>query len=241
MAATREAQRLTETHRLSQARLGARVVAQILATFPLLDVEDVDGSFDRWIRAVLPLIEAQHTTSARLAANYVDLFKKLEMGSGARAPIILAKLSRDAVTTSMLVTGPVTIKSASRRGLLLPEATDLARTKVAGAALRHVLDGGRSTTSNTIDADRQALGWARATSGKACAFCAMVASRGPVYKGEDTAGFQSHDNCSCSPEPVYRRDAAWPAGSERFKQMWDEAKAADGDTTKVFRHMVEAA
>ena len=241
MAATAEARRLTEAHRLSQVRLGTRTAGQILATWPLLDINDLDGTFDRWLRAVLPIIETQHTTSARLAGNYVDLFKKLELGTSARAPIVLAELSRQAVTTSMLVTGPVTVKAAVARGVQVDRAAEIARTKVAGTALRHVLTGGRDTVMDTITADRQALGWARATSGSPCAFCAMVASRGPVYKGEDTAAFQAHDHCMCGSEPLYRSDSAWPAGSERYRSIWNEAKAAEGDTAKNFRHLIEGA
>lgn len=241
MAATREAQRLTEAHRLTQARLGARVAAQILTTWPLLDLDALDGSFDRWLRAVLPIIENQHATSARLGANYLDLFKKLELGSAARVPLVLAELSREAAATSLLVTGPITVKSSLTRGLTLDRAADVARTRVAGTAFRHVLEGGRSTISDSIEADRQAHGYARATSGSPCHFCAMIASRGPVFKDEGSGAFQAHDHCSCTLEPVYRRDAAWPAGSQRYRELWNEAKAAEGDTAINFRHLIEAA
>jgi hypothetical protein len=244
VAATREAQRLTEAHRLAQARLGARTVAQMLALWPLLDVEDLDATVDRWLRAAVPVIQSQRTTSARLAANYVDQFKKLELGLSARAPIVLAETARpETVVSSLVVTGPATIKSNMARGLLLERAVDHARTKVAGAAMRHVLNGGRETTDGIIRADRQALGYARATSGRACSFCAMLASRGPVYKGADTAGFQPHDHCSCSVEPVYRRDAAWPAGSTAYKAQWEQAKALardeDLDVSVAFRRLHE--
>lgn len=40
------------------------------------------------------------------------------------------------------------------------------------------------------------LGYARVLAGEVnCAFCAMLASRGAVYKTEQTAGFEAHDNC----------------------------------------------
>lgn len=244
MAATREAQRLTEAHRLAQARLGARSVAEMLTLWALLDVENLDATVERWLRATVPVIQSRRADSARLAANYVDQFKKLELGMSARTPVVLAETARpETIISSLTVTGPATIKSNMARGLVLDRAVGHARTKVAGAAMRHALNGGRETVSDTIEADRQALGYARATSGKACAFCAMLASRGPVFKGEDTAGFQPHDHCSCSVEPVYRRDAAWPAGSTAYKAQWDQATALARDEDirpdVAFRRLIE--
>lgn len=242
MAATLEARRLTEAHRLVQARLGAQIVEQIIASWPLLDLDNLDSSFERWLRTVMPLIRSQRALSARLGANYLDRYKKLELGPTARLPLLLAdQLPVEAVTTSLLVTGPLSIKSAMTRGVNLATASENALTRASGAALRHVLDGGRSTITDTIAADRQALGYARATSGRPCHFCAMLASRGPVYKSEATGGFKPHDACHCEPEPVYRDDTAWPPGAERFRALWNEAKAADGDTTANFRRLLEAA
>jgi hypothetical protein len=83
------------------------------------------------------------------------------------------------------------------------------------------LDGGRETLLDTMRDDQRAIGWARSASGKACAFCAERASRGPVYK-EESAGFQSHDGCGCTPEPVFSEDADWPVGSREYQQMWKD-------------------
>jgi hypothetical protein len=231
VAATREAARLTEAHRLAQARLGAQVVAQILALFPLLDPEDLDATVDRWLASTLPAIQSNRAASARLAANYVDQFKKLELGMAATAPVVLAEtVPADRVVGSLLVTGPGTIRSNTGKGVLLAKAVDTARVRVAGVAMQHVLDGGRDTTRDIVDADRTALGWARATSGSPCPFCVMLAGRGPVYKGELTAGFDPHPHCSCSAEPVYRRDADWPAGGREHRATYEaaikEARAA---------------
>jgi hypothetical protein len=40
---------------------------------------------------------------------------------------------------------------------------------------------------------------------------------------------------------VYREDTGWPAGSDRYRDLWQQAKAEDGDTFAVFRRLVEAA
>lgn len=244
MAATSAGSRLTEAHRLAQARLGAQTVRALRAVFPLLDPTDLDGTFARWLTGVLPIIRSQHTLSARLAANYLTTFRTLEIGADAApmVPVLAADVSADAVSTSMLVTGPVSIRSNLARKVPLVRAMTIAEANVARSGMRHALNGGRDTILGTVRSDSTALGWARTTSGSACSFCALLASRGPVY-GADTVDFQAHDGCSCSSEPVYRRDAAWPSGSERYAALYQDAKrtsAADGvDVLTAFRRLVE--
>jgi hypothetical protein len=241
MAATAEATRLTEAHRLAQVRIGTDTIRAMFAVWPLLDPDDLDGTIERWLLTLRPVIAAQRTSSARLAANYLTTFKALEVGVGAATPTVLAEaLTEEAIISSLTVTGPIRAKQAIARGTPVAKAMETAKATSAFAGMRHALNGGRETTLRTVDQDREAYGWARATSGQPCHFCAMLASRGPVYKGERTADFEAHDHCSCTAEPVYRRDAAWPSGAERFRDMWREAAAADGDTAKNFRHLVQA-
>ena len=202
--ATLTARRLTESHRLAQARLGAITVARMRALWALLDPEALDSTFDRWLLAALPVIQGQRSTSARLAGNYLAAFKALELGVSARPVTVLDETADpSAVTTSLLVTGPLSIKRAMGRGVPIRRAVDVAQAASSAAAMRHVLDGGRRTITDTVRADRQALGWARVTSGNSCPFCSLLAGRGAVY-GEASADFEAHDGCSCSAEPVYR-------------------------------------
>jgi hypothetical protein len=204
VASTAEARRLTEAHRLAQARLGADTVRRMLAAFRILDGTDLDGTFERWLRVALPVIQSQRSTSARLAANYLTTFRALELGvTGERLTPQLAEAAPvEAVTTSLVVTGPAAIKSNVGRGMALSTAMRTASVTTSRAAMRHVLNGGRETITATTRSDRRARGWQRVTSGDACSFCSLLASRGAAY-GEDTADFQAHDGCSCSAEPVY--------------------------------------
>lgn len=241
MAATREARRLTEAHRLAQARLGAQLVAQLGRVWPLLDPEDIDGTVERWLTAALPLVRLSRASSARLAANYLETFRALELGleAGRFTAELAEDIPESQITTSLVVTGPARIRRGSALLRPLGPTVRTALAESAAAGMRHALNGGRDTILATTTADSKALGWARAASGKACHFCAMLASRGPVY-GESTVGFRSHDHCSCSAEPVYRRDAAWPAGSERYADLWRQARDEGGDTTAAFRRLLAA-
>lgn len=70
------------------------------------------------------------------------------------------------------------------------------------------------------------LGWARVLAGETnCAFCAMLASRGPVYKSGVTAGFEAHDGCDCSATLVVKNqpwegEAEWRA----LEELWRDAR-----------------
>lgn len=240
MAAVPAAARLTEAHRIAQTRLGAQTVAAMRAIWPLLDPNDLDRSTRRWLTAAMPVIRSQRTTSSRLAANYLRTFKAIEIG-GVQAPVVLNETVAIAqLSTSLAVTGPIHVKQAMSRGVSVVQAMKTAEATSAAAAMRLSLDAGRGTVLRSIRADDEALGYARAASGNACAFCAMLASRGPVY-GEESVDFAAHDHCSCGFEPVYRDDSPWPAGSERYRDMWQESKAADGDTLSNFRRAVTGA
>lgn len=239
MASSPSAAALTEGHRLAQARIAAQTVRLMRSAWPLLDPTNLDGTMARWLRVTVPLVSRQSAMSARLAAQYLTAFRAIELGlaGGTYTPVV-AVADTAAITTSLTVTGPVRIKDQMRRFVPFVRALTTAEAASASAGLRHALNGGRSTILDNVRRDRLALGWARVTSGDPCAFCAMLASRGPVY-GEETADFQAHDSCSCTAEPVYSRDAAWPPGSERYRDLWQDAKRMGGDTAINFRQLVE--
>lgn len=244
MAATPEGAQLTEAHRLAQLRIGQQTSVRMLSARQLLDPADLDASFLDWLSVVTPIVETGNTASATLAANYLSVFRALELGipAGRFTPAVVEGVDERQLRISMLVNGPISMKNALQRGVPLSTAAANAAANSAGAAMRLALNGGRDTVLATVAEDRRALGWARAASGGACAFCAMLASRGPVYS-ERTVDFEAHSHCACAAEPVYRDDAGWPAGSERYREIWDEATEglSGTDATNAFRRALEGA
>lgn len=246
MASSAEADELTEAHRLAQRQVSLGLVRDLLAVWPLLDVDDLDGSFGEWVAAVLAVVSAGRATSVRVTSNYLTSFRALELPGVApiRVPAP-SPLNRAAVRTSLRVTGPATAKRSIARGVPADRAMEVARLRTVAASQRHALDGGRRVLVDAINADERALGHARKTSGSPCHFCALLASRGPVYKSDETADFKPHDGCSCQPEPVYRRDAGWPVGAEQYRDLYEEAKRAaresdeDITATVMFRRLME--
>ena len=84
-----------------------------------------------------------------------------------------------------------------------------AGARQANAAGRMAMNGSRGTLLDLADADPKAIGYARVSkTGKPCGWCAMLISRGAVYKSAESAGDaegvdQFHDNDQCYAEPVF--------------------------------------
>lgn len=234
MAATAAGVRLTEAHRLAQHELGIQTVRQITTSWRLVDPRNLDDTVEAWLRAAVPAIRSQKAASARLAALYLRTYRSVELGPGRFVPALADSLDVRQAITSLTVTGPVKVKQATAHGIPLAQAGALGRDGAARAAMRLALAGGRATIVDSVRADSQALGWARATSGQPCHFCAALASRGPAYS-EESVGFEAHDGCSCTAEPVYSADADWPSGSRRYREIWDEATRGEPDQLNAFR------
>lgn len=237
--------RLTEAHRLAQHRIGVETVRAMRHALALLDLDDIDGTTLRWLRVAMPIVQSQSERSARLTAEYLARIRRLEIGEEF-APIVRTPPPTQ-VATSLTVTGPVEAKALIGRQLLYDEIRRRLFVTVAGSGMRLSLAGGRETMTATLQADRRAVGYARVGSGKPCAWCRMLISRGPVFR-EDTVDFQAHDKCSCSGRPVYRGGQfdGWTPQGRAMQALWQQAKqqASDegvGDTFSVFRQLVRAA
>ncbi|MFT4202185.1 hypothetical protein [Gordonia sp. (in: high G+C Gram-positive bacteria)] len=111
-----------------------------------------------------------------------------------------------------------------------------------GARLaRHADAAGRDAVFDTAERHGDEVGWARVLSGaENCAFCVMLASRGPDYRSEKSATIASkgarsgksfHDFCDCRAVLV-RKGQDWEGreACERAEDLWTEAtKGYSGD------------
>jgi hypothetical protein len=120
------------------------------------------------------------------------------------------------VRDNLIVLGPLNQdrKTRNARNVETPEQADAARDEAhqqaakrqSAAAERNVLNGARGPLFLAANRDKRALGYVRASrTGTPCGFCAMLISRGFVYKSAKTAGDQDlwHDNCHCYAIPVF--------------------------------------
>lgn len=80
------------------------------------------------------------------------------------------------------------------------------------------LQVGRDTIIHNSNRETVWVRWARVPVGKTCAFCLMVASRGPVYRSAETAGREFHAKCDCQPVPSWDRSG----GGDDLPPSYDE-------------------
>lgn len=262
MAVTNAGKALTEAHRLEQARIGVQTARQLRSLWALLNAEGRTPTVDEWLGAVTTVLGRQHGLSAAAARDYYSAFRLAEIGEAGFAARGIPTLNLEAVRASMVATGPYRLRQGIRRGLTVEEASQRAMISSAGEGVRIALDGGRQQIIRNVQADSRALGWVRVTDGDPCAFCAMLASRGPVFKGRATAiagtvfstsvnDYRAHARCGCTAEPVYRADTEWPGRAREFHDLWNRAQqkarsdpewASSGtknDALNNFRKLVE--
>lgn len=229
---------LTRQHRAAQLALRARTLRLFLPMWAVLDVGNLKRTWPAVEEAGLALIAQQRPFSAALSAAYYQGFRMAEGVSGQAEvqPMPLTDDDEGRARTSLRVTGLRTIQRLEAQNIANPLPNALVR--VSGALARHVLDGGRATVLEAVARDRKALGYSRVTSGKPCAFCALLASRGPVYSKE-RGGFRSHDHCVCSLEPRFSTTAEWPGRGREFRALYDEVARGADDPINAFRRAYE--
>lgn len=158
--------------------------------------------------------------------------------------------SREAVTDAVRALSD--LREARERAIAASTERALAARRDAIAAGDYVPGGRRATApdrTSPADADVEPaegkrIGWARVLTGdENCAFCAMLASRGPVYTSKKTATFAGtsvdayHDFCDCEAVLVVEgRDWVGRAQYDQLEQLWIESAAGTSgkDSVKAF-------
>lgn len=145
-----------------------------------------------------------------------DIEGALDHGAQQEAGTVLKALGpgvQDKLLNEIDNTAPATEVDKAR-----DQAHASAGARQAAASERVVQDGARSTIWAIADRDHRAIGWVRVSrTGTPCGWCAMLISRGPVYRSQASATFAGgasgytdgdkyHDNCHCFAMPVFGFD-----------------------------------
>lgn len=131
----------------------------------------------------------------------------------------------EAIMRDLDSTGLGAFLHSVKAGQEIEQAKQNAGVQLSGAASKMVVDAGRDTIQQAVRDDEDAIGWARVTDAKPCAFCAMLASRGPAYKSRKTASFQAHNHCACVAVPVFSEDEVWLQHGQDLAAQWQKATA----------------
>jgi hypothetical protein len=219
------------------AAIGDLVEQEVRRFARTVTVADVDAWFGRILEELLKLLAAAFGGSRTLGTRYLRQHAALE---GLTVEPVLAQWSTEQAMTSLRVTGPVAWKRHFTSTGDEVGATQAMQTTMAAAAQRLALAGSRETVAETIRDSDVIVGWRRVVDADPCAWCAMLASRGVVYRTAESAarvvgrrgvtrgtqllGQQYHDGDQCTVEPLYEREEE-PPEVERLQDLWREVTA----------------
>lgn len=175
--------------------LARKDLAQVWAA---LDHSDAMAVRQVMLAAMPDIVSTYGSAAATLAADYFDELRDVSGMVGG-------------FTAMAAEVQPVAGIEASTRwgiGSLFGASPDpaAALSALGGVIDRLVKQAGRDTIDQSVAADPRRPTYARVPGGKEpCAFCLMLASRGPVYGSKKAAGDGNsyHADCGCIPTPVW--------------------------------------
>jgi hypothetical protein len=155
-------------------------ILDILRIWMQMGLQDVRASWPPLRTALAALIRDRFGMSARNGSAYY-LQARLASGVTGTFPVVTAPLPDDALVTATLdSTGPYGLLARIKSAQPVDTAMQNTGVILSGAASRLILNGARETVLQAVAQDAKAVAWMRVTAANPCAWCAMLASRGPV-------------------------------------------------------------
>lgn len=223
----RTALEIAAAARAVQIAIRAQLLRDVASLWPTLDRDRLDETWPGWIRAMSLLVRSYHGQSAQAAASSYRAARV--QATQSPAPRSLIKLApepaQEWLNKAFGYSGPGQFSRDTAR-------PNTALSTTLGTAARITLDGGRTTTLLTMQDDPVAVGWYRVTDDDPCAFCALLASRGVVYKAE-TVGFEAHNDCACYGMAAFTGDIELPRASQEAAEVY--RNRGKGPALKAFR------
>lgn len=240
-----EQEQLANQYRLQQQLLAAVFVRELLQLIhAVFDVANPGVSWRALRVAVRSLVRERRQRSAELAAPYYNRTRLAERLDPIRsAPPV--PLDEERLIKTLDATGIAVFDKAGRLGASPEQARDRMAVTLTGSTSNLVLEGGRSVIEATILEDEDAIGWLRVTDADPCSWCAMLASRGAVYKSAKTAGgdansrfkgsgeFKFHDHDGCHAIPVYDHDHPFLQRAEDLYDQWQQVTAGESGKNAI--------
>jgi hypothetical protein len=238
---------LAEAARRMQLQNRAQFLADATRLWPVLDFKDLDSTWPRWLRVMAALIGRHHKVSSDQAGLFYRAARQHATGDPGPAEIVKSAASPadEWVTKALGYAAPGRFQYWTDKQGATPEiAARHALVATLGTGSRIVLDGGRTTTFNSAQADPKVVGWQRITDGDPCAFCALMASRvhpitrAAVYRDAGTAGedankrftgagkFKFHNDCGCTAVPTFTHFTELDPVAQQAAQVYEDGAAS---------------
>lgn len=241
---------LAEAARRVQVKIRNAALADITQLWPLLNFERIDQSWQPWMRLVLPVLTKRHAMTSEQAGLFYRAARQHAIGDPGPAslPKLASPPTEEWVARAVGYSAPHVYARQINTGQTPEQANKAALTKTLGTTSRIVLDGARTTIEDTSKADPEAVGWYFQTDGDPCYFCAMIASRGIVFKddsfeiadtqfvGKGTA--KVHNHCACILAPAFSKTQDLPDISRQALEVYKNR--GKGPALNAFRKAWES-
>jgi hypothetical protein len=198
-------------------------------TMDTLDPRDIDRSFPRFLEKSRPLVIASSKTYSLVSKNFIDNFTYAETGDKPKIPYDSYKVGFDNTSFTKRMAGSANFGYKHALGVkglsmaTLPPKNEIFKqviqNTIRDAATQMLREGRDSVTSFSNNPSSKAFGYGRNTNDGACEFCEMLATRSD-YRSEQSASFEAHRSCGCSPEPAFD---GWTPPGDRPSQNPDGA------------------
>lgn len=242
--------------RAAQIGLTTLLLRNLRGLRRLINPSRLQATVPTWIEAVTTVVNQYSEVAASVAADFYD-GERIAAGVPGTFTVPLADPPPGEQVDSSLrwATKDVWPRDESSDATVaqlepVDVRLDAAMVKADAVAQKLVADRGRETVRQAVRQDAQAVAYARAAALGACAFCALMASRGAVYATAESAGRDAnerfsgnasvakfHDNCHCAIIPVFRgqRFELSPRAAEWDQLYRDHAQGYSGDQLRRFR------
>lgn len=253
MPATPESYRLAQQHREDQLRNSESYKAEFAALWALWRSAQTPQQRRSWLTANVNLIKRYRQRAQAIATRYYQRARGMDATGPLPETPTIKQASDETLVKNLIDRSAGEYKRARLIGLDEFEAEERARKATEASGERLVLNGGRDALEQTGKSDRDAIGWMRVSDGDPCAFCALMVSRGAVYRTKRTAGesandqfvgagmFKFHDLCGCTVAPVFTRDEFMSDEAKRLRDIYKEhaAHLNGADARNEFRRALE--
>jgi hypothetical protein len=261
---------LDAAYRAAIARTSKDVLRVLGKWWTSLDPTDLYGTAQPWLLNSTAAILVGQNRSVELANAYAEQVRRLAIPGATpftlpeRRPPNPERIRKSLIYTGLVETtndltalkestGEEEDRDSAQRTVegLQKQVLKDGLARASGSAIRYVTLAGRDQLEDIVRADPVAIGWARTTKPGCCHFCAMLASRGYVYKKdsfelsdemfEGIGNQKVHDNCGCGLRPIYGDDPL-PERTKELEQMWiDSQRNGKGrNALAKFRQVYEA-
>lgn len=181
----------------TQNRAGDVAERRMRALWKRLPIDDLGTLEDALYQLYPRLVEESAEVASSAALEWYEKQREAEGVAKVYSPVMPAGLVDENEAAKIVGAAIRDLREGTGRARVLARLTDGARKLIS--------DAGRATTQHAAERDPNKPRYARVPTGaETCAWCMLWASRGFVYKSEETAQFEkSHVKCDCQIVPSW--------------------------------------